>query len=695
MPLPTFKPPAPRLPGPPPVVRAAPGASRAGLRISTAPAARVAAPAVASPAAQGAYSQGVAFGRQDRLPQAAEAFERAVKLAPGMSLYWLNLASVRRRQGQIEEAIRCARRSFETDRSNVLACHLLVELLRNENKFTDALASIRQLHPDVPRDTQHSMLEGALLMAQGEWQDAAVAFLEVLSRKPAHIDAYTQLGFALANLRQHAEAAECFRTIAILQPDQLAAAIYCAHYSAWACKWESNEEDESRLARALELLGERKDTPAFSPFCLLSLNDDAAMHKRVAGVEAHRMAQELRNGFPGGQWKAPRRGIEGYPIAAKTARTRIGLMSADFRTHATSILLVQALELLDRSRFEVVLYSHGADDKTELRQRMEAAADEFVDCVEMTPYDEAARIRADGITILIDLSGYTQNSRIGLMALRPAPVQVLWLAYPSTTGADFVDYIVGDPVLTPMEHAEDFSEHIAQLPLCYEPTDRERMHPAPSTRAESGLPENAFVYACFNQSYKISEAAFTGWCRILERTPGSVLWLLVPQASLRNTLRAAAQARGIDPARVLFADFVSPERHLARLPLADLFLDTFPYGAHTTCSDALWMGLPVLTRVGRSFSARVAGSLLAAVGLPELAVTTEADYENLAVLLANDAEALRDIRQHLSDQRMELPLFASARFTQELGDLFGRMAGRWRDGLPAAPLAAAEVAVLA
>jgi len=646
-------------------------------------------PAAPSHSAQKNWSDGVALARDGKLDEAAAAYERAVKQAPGMALYWLNLASVRRKQQQIDEALRCARRAFQLDNRNPLACHLLAELLRGQNRPSQALMALRQLHPSVERDLQHHVLEGALLMSLAEWQEAAVIFLQVLSLKPDHIDAYMQLGFALANLRQHAEASECFRTIVTLRPDELGAAIYSAHYAAWACDWVGQAADEVRLGKAVELLAGSDSAPAFSPFCVLSLNDDAAMHRRTASLEAGRIAREMR--AAAGDWTPPALGPQAYPVVATHPRCRIGLMSADFRTHATSILLVQVLELLDRDRFEVLLYSHGVDDGSPLYKRMKAAADHFIECAEMTSVAEAERIRADGVSILIDLSGYTQNTRLGVMALRPAPVQVLWLAYPSTTGSDFVDYIVGDPILTPLEHEADFSEKIAQLPICYEPTDRERMHPEPLTRAECGLPDEGFVFACFNQSYKITEEVFDSWCRILQRVPPSVLWLLVPQANVRTKLRAAAEARGIDPSRILFADFVNPERHLARLPRADLFLDTFPYGAHTTCSDALWMGLPVLTRVGRSFSSRVAASLLSAVGLPELAVETTERYEDLAVLLAHDEQAQTDIREHLNGQRMELPLFDSTRFTHELGDLFGRMVGRWQQGLPPEALAATPV----
>jgi predicted O-linked N-acetylglucosamine transferase (SPINDLY family) len=635
------------------------------------------------------WMRGVALARAGRLPEAAAALEGAVRHAPGVSLYWLNLASVRRRQRLMDDALRCARRAFELDPRSMLACHLCAELLRNRNRGAEALAVLGELHPDVARDAQHLLLEGTLQMSQGDWQAAAISFLGVLSLQATHVEAYQQLGFALANLSRHADASECFRTVSMLEP-QLGSAIYSAHYSAWACDWAAVADDAPRLSQAMDLLDENDGAPGFSPFCLLSLNDDAAMHRKAAEVAARHLAREARGGQFGAAWVSPHPGPDGYPAVLAAPRCRIGFVSADFRTHATSLLLVQTLERLDRSRFEVTLYSHGPDDGSALRQRLVAAVDHFVECRAMSIAEQAQRIRADGVAILVDLSGHTANSRLGVFALRPAPVQVLWLAYPSTSGADYIDYVIGDPVLTPLAHADDFTEKIAQLPMCYEPTDEMREHPEPSTRAAAGLPGDAFVYACFNQSYKITEPVFARWCRILERVPGSVLWLLVPQESIQAALRAQAAARGIAPERLIFAPFVNPSEHLARLPLADLFLDTFPYGAHTTCSDALWMGLPVLTQVGRSFSARVAASLLSAVGVPDLAVNSEAEYEQMAMMLARDTSTMQQLRAHLNEHRLALPLFDNRRFVQELGDLFGRMDARWREGLAPVALPAVQ-----
>lgn len=638
-----------------------------------------------SPAAHQQWNQGVALARQGRLVEAVACLERAVRTSPGVPLYWLNLASVRRKLFRYAEAIDAARRAFALDTADETACHMLVELLRTNNRGAEALQALDALDDSVPRSARHWLLRGSLLMTAQEWQEAALAFLQVLQQKPADLEAYQQLGFALANLRRYGDAAECFRTISILEPAHFGAAVYAAHYAAWACDWSQGLEDQQRLANALSLQTDPAKTTSFSPFCLLSMNDDAGLHRAAAEIEAARIQRLVISGAGRGAYTSWPRAAE----AVAAGRIRVGFVSADFRTHATSMLAVRTFEQLPRDRFEVVLYSHGADDGSALRERMVAAADRFVDCTEMSATEQAQQIHDDGIALLVDMSGYTGNTRIGVFALRPAPVQTLWLAYPSTLGARFVDYIVGDPILTPMEHAEDFTEHIAQLPVCYEPTDPLREHPEPSSRAQAGLPEDAFVFACFNQSYKITEDVFSRWCRILERVPGSVLWLLVPQEDIQAALRLRAAERGIDAQRLIFAPFVTPSEHMARLPQADLFLDTFPYGAHTTCSDALWMGLPVLTQLGRSFSARVAASLLAAVGLPELAVDSPEAYEESAVQLATVPGDLQRARRHLADKRLELPLFDNERFTGELGALFERMVVRWRDGLPPAPLPAA------
>ena len=648
-----------------------------------------------APGARQAWTQGVALARAGHNAQALPHFERATRLAPGMALYWMNRASVERRLKCFDGALVSARKAFDLDRSSALGCHLLTELLRLNLRDDEALQVLQQLDPQTPRDTRHWRLEGALRMAARSWEPAAMAWLQILSECPADTEAYMQLGFALANLKRFSEAAECFRTVSMLDPAALGAATYALHYACWACDWTSRDEDSARVGEALTIAERRGEAPAFSPFSMLAVSDDPELLRRMAMLQAGRIAREAR-ALAG--WRASKSGPAGYPqavAALRSGRVRVGFVSADFRLHATSILLVQTLERLDRTRFELVLYSHGADDESALGRRVRGAADRLVDTRTMIPEQMAQRIREDGIALLVDLCGYTGGARLSTFALRPAPVQASWLAYPGSTGADFIDYIVGDPVVTPMAHAPQYTERIAQLPVCYQPTDEERAHPEPlGSRAECGLPEQAFVFASFNQSYKITEPVFDAWCRILSRTPGSVLWLLVPELEAQDRLRAQAQARAVAAERLVFAPFVEQAAHLARLPQADLFLDTFPCGAHTTCNDALWMGLPVLTVRGSSFASRVAASLLHAVDLPGLVADDLAAYESEAVTLATDGRArLEACREHLWHNRRDLPLFDNAGLSRDLADLFQTMVDRWRAGEPPAPIAASGEAI--
>ncbi len=641
--------------------------------------------------ARAAWQRAVVLVNAGRQREALPLLEKATRLAPGDALYWMNRASVERRLRQFESAMHSARKAFDIDRRSALACHLLVELLRLNLRDREALQALEQLDPASVRDDQHWRLSGALHMALHSWQPAAGDWLRVLAACPGDVEAYLQLGFAFANLSRYSEAAECFRTAAILDPAQLSAATYAMHYAAYACDWSHQGEDAARVDEALAIAQQRGEASSFSPFSMLAVIDDPALMLGLASLEATRIAREAR---ALACWEPPPSGPEGYPQAVhalQCGRIRVGFVSADFRNHATSILLVQVLERIDRRRFEIVLYSHGEDDGTPLSRRVRAAGDLLVDTRSMIPEQMAARIRDDGIALLVDLCGYTGKSRLGLFALRPAPVQASWLAYPASTGADYIDYIIGDPVVTPLAHGAHFSEHIAQLPACYQPTDAAREHPDPvQSRAECGLPEDAFVFASFNQSYKIIEPMFDAWCHILQRSPGSVLWLLVPEPEARERLRAQAQQRGVDPERLIFAPFVSQPQHLARLPQADLFLDSFPCGAHTTCNDALWMGLPVLTICGGGFASRVAASLVHAAGLPELVVEGITAYVEQAVALAGpDRARLTTCREHLWQNRLDLALFDSERMARELGDLFGCMVQRWVDGLPPTALAAA------
>jgi predicted O-linked N-acetylglucosamine transferase (SPINDLY family) len=381
--------------------------------------------------------------------------------------------------------------------------------------------------------------------------------------------------------------------------------------------------------------------------------------------------QQLRVARRWAQDLAP--AASGTPMSsgARPAGTlRVGYVSSDFRTHATSSLLAEVWERHDRTRIATTAYSIGPPESSTLRTRLETAFDRFVECGSDSSEEIARRIEEDGIDVLIDLNGYTTHSKSEIFALRPAPVQASWLGYLGTLGAPWYDYVLTDRFAAPPELQRFFIERFLYLPDCYCPSDTRRpVAPVAPSRAACGLPEQGLVFCCFNNSYKILPAVFDVWMRLLARVPGSVLWLSPASATACENLRHEAVARGIDGQRLVFAPRLSLPEHLARHVHADLFLDTTPYNAGTTANDALFMGVPVLTCAGDTLASRVAGSQLHAIGLPELVTTHLSDYEARALELARVPERLTQLRDRLVAQRSSHPLFDMARFTRALDDL--------------------------
>lgn len=351
----------------------------------------------------------------------------------------------------------------------------------------------------------------------------------------------------------------------------------------------------------------------------------------------------------------------------------VGYLSSDFHDHATAHLLIETLEAHDRARFDIRGYSYGRADDGNMRRRLTAAFDGFCDLSSASDTEAALRIHADGVDMLVDLKGFTSGARTGVTMLRPAPLQVNYLGYPGTMGEGVCDYIITDRFVTPRAAAPDYAEAFAYMPQCYQPRGRAPLGLAP-TRAAAGLPEQGFVFCCFNQAYKLTPFIFDLWARLLDDAPGSVLWLLqteVAEGNLRNEMRR----RGIDAARLIFAAHLGQSDHLARLQLADLVLDTSPFGAHTTASDALWSGAPIVTCPGETFAARVAGSILSAVGLPELIASDYEDYVAIARTLASDPALLARVKSKLAGNRLTTALFDVGAYTRGIEALYSEM---WR-----------------
>ncbi|WP_088284528.1 UDP-N-acetylglucosamine-peptide N-acetylglucosaminyltransferase [Ideonella sp. A 288] len=461
------------------------------------------------------------------------------------------------------------------------------------------------------------------------------------------------------------------------------------HYArsrAW-CEWENFDTWRPRALAALA----DPDAAATPPFHLLSLPGITAAEQRrcaerwmAARLRANQGDRDRLAAEFAGQHHGPgadRPTEHGTAGDSAPRRLRLGYLSGDLQQHATAWLMVEMLEAHDHARFELHAYSHGADVGGGMRQRLAAAFDGFHDIAALDDTAAARAIHADGIDILVDLKGYTAGSRTSLLTYRPAPVQVGFLGYPGTLGGDFCDYLVSDRFVTPAAAAADYSEALACLPHSYQPHGRPATVAATSTRAAAGLPDDGLVLCCFNQAFKFTPEVFGLWCTVLDQAPGSVLWLLGSEAAEGN-LRREAMARGVAPHRLVFAPHLPQDEHLARLPLADLVLDTLPCNAHTTASDALWAGVPMLTCAGDTFASRVAGSLLHAVGLPELVTHSLDDYAALAVALATDAPRLAALRARLEVLRRDAPLFDVPAYTTDLESLYDAMWRRHCSGLP-------------
>jgi len=434
------------------------------------------------------------------------------------------------------------------------------------------------------------------------------------------------------------------------------------------CEWDDFAEDAKSLERLLDAGG----SGALPPFLLLS--------QPGVGAGDQRRCSELWTRDRRATAATERRSLDFRFPAAGEKKIKIGYLSNDFHDHATALLLIETLEAHDRDRFSVNAYSYGADDGKAMRRRLVGAFDSFVDISGLSDGEAARAIHRDEVDILIDLKGFTANARSGILMLRPAPLQVNYLGYPGTLGAELCDYIITDDYVTPPASAADYSESFAYMPHSYQPRGRAGPIGPKPTRGSMGLPEQGVVFCCFNQAYKFTPEMFDLWCRLLDAAPGSVLWLLAAPSAEGN-LRNEAWKRGVNGNRLVFAPDLAQGAHLARLQLADLVLDTAPYNAHTTASDALWAGVPIVTCSGSTFPSRVAGSLLRAVGLSELIAVDFDDYFDLAYRLATDPAGLAEIKAKLARNRPTAALFDVAAYTRDLEGLYQSMWKRRSAGL--------------
>ncbi len=528
-------------------------------------------------------------------------------------------------------------------------------------------------------------------LAEGRWRkgnfvEAGALYLRAHELEPRDAAALVGLGDALFRLGRRDQALGEYAKALAINSQAVASAAHRSCYgdalgeraiaNRSVCDWSRVEADEQEVIEAV-----RERGACLRPTILLFLRSTS----RDQYICARRQIDSL--GL---------RAIAGPSLRAReNGRIRLGYVSGTFREHAVAFLIAELFERHDRGRFEVRAYSIGPDDDGPMRARMRSGVDDFVDIGGLPAADAAARIRADGVDIAIDLMGHMEPNAMDILRRHPAPIQVAYLGYPGTTGADWIDYVLADRHLLPITEQRNFSERIVQLPHCYQPNDRMRpIAERVPTRVECGLPERGFVFCCFNAPVKLTPEFFAIWMRLLRAVPESVLWLLDSAApdlldQVRANLRREASAREVDPARVVFAPRTELPAHLARHRLADLFLDTLPYGAHTTMSDALWAGLPAITCLGETFAGRVGASLLHAAGLGELVTRSPQEYESLAMSLAADPARLAAIRDGLRRDRLSLPLFDTPRFARGIEAAYARMWERACRGMQPEPFAVA------
>lgn len=610
----------------------------------------------------------VAHITAERHAEALPLLQRGVALYPGDPEMHSNLAIVLSAQGQYQESLASIKVALKLDpeRADSHANHALA--LMHLGAFDAAIDSCHtaiRLNPDHPE--AHNTL-GAIFHSQRKFSAALDSFRLAIQNNPESLDIFINFLTALGELDRFGEVIVCARKV--LEEGELS-----QHETdmllPYLCKAERACCDWGRLDMPAALcdMMRREAFWGLAPFFMTHIEDIDRATLRCGAEGYGRVRLATSGAVPGRQ-----------NLSRSTAQDRadrplrIGFLSAEFRAHPVSELAVGVYENLDRDQFIVHAYGYGPEDSSPLRRRLETAFDMFRNIDALSFADAADCIRGDGIDILVDMTGWTQYTRLPILAHSPAPVVATWLGFPGTLGVEgLAHYLISDAIVTPPEHAGDYVENLALMPHCYQPSSRVPIDSVAPTRKQVGLPEDAFVFCSFNQSSKITPLVFRLWCELLKRNPAAVLWLGFQSDEAQVNLRSEALAHGIDADRVFFAPWCVLPEHLARLPLADLALDTFPYGSHTTGSDMLWAGVPMVARIGDTFAGRVSASILHAVGMTELIAGSDAEYMALADALAKDPERCRKLGTRLLDARASAPLYNTRGFSHDLGHLFRAM----------------------
>lgn len=634
----------------------------------------------------------------NRHDAALASLDKVVALKPNIAEAWNNRGAALFALGRLDEALASYDRAIAMKPEYAEGWKNRAAVLVLLQRLDDAIAAFERAASLAPRDGDTARRRADLLFQLNRHRDAARAYEAYLSLKPDDAAAWNRRGNALQQERRLPDALACYDKAIALAPGDWGARLNRANllfeverfedaardYHAvrdgdpncpayvtgyltlcrlHACDWHGLDEERARISDLVEA-GQFVLDP-IGNILLFNSPEKQAKFARVWATQKYPAA-------PVPLWNGD---------VYRHDRIRVAYLSADFRMHATALLMAGVFEAHDRRRFDTTAISFGADDRSAMRARLEAGFDRFIDVRTKGDAEVAEMLRRAETDIVVDLKGYTQEGRPGILAYRPAPIQAQYLGYPGTMAADYFDYVIADRYVIPEDHRRFYSEQVAYLPDTYQCNNSKRaVAPRAPSRAEAGLPEDAFVFCCFNNNHKILPELFDIWMRLLRQVDNSVLWLLQDNPAVVRNLSREASARGVSPERLVFARRCLPADHLARQRLADLFLDTLPYNAHTTCSDALWVGLPVVTALGGNFAGRVAASLLSALGVPELIAHTLDEYEALALNLARDRSALAAVRDKVLRNRDTHPLFDTIRFTRNLEAAYVTMWERYQRG---------------
>ena len=614
--------------------------------------------------AEAYFSQGFLFVELTRYEAGLASYERALAIRPDYAEACYNSGVVLQKLRRNEEAVLCYERAIILKPENAEFHGNLGNVLQDLRRYVDALASYDRALAIKPENETLYANRGVALEALRRYREAVFSYDKALALKPDFARAHYNRGLVLIKMQRYKEAIASFDKAFEFKPDYDLLFGQCLHYRMQICDWGAFDDHINQLAEKIE-----RHEKATSPFIVLGVADSPFLQKEAALIyvretfsDSHALANIVKHD--------------------RREKIRIGYFSADFCNHPVSFLMAELFELHNRERFELFAFSFGPDIKDEMRERVEVAFDHFLDVRDLSDIDVAKLARSFEIDIAIDLGGFTTDCRTGIFALRAAPIQVSYIGYLGTMGADFIDYLIADATLVPETSQKYYSEKIAYLPSYQVNDTKRRIAGKHFTREEYGLPQKGFVFCCFNNNYKITPGTFDGWMRILKQVDGSVLFLFESNSSIVANLKKEAESRGVHAERLIFGKRLPLSENLARYRLADLFLDTLPYNAGATASDALWAGLPVLTCMGQSFASRVAASLLNAIQLPELITTTQEGYEALAIELATNPEKLGNIRRKLEQNRLTTSLFDTQLFTGHIEEAYKVMYERYQDDLP-------------